>query len=518
LLYLYLYNNNKVKRMQFFYLFILTIVFIKVNAQPIAKAKDVQIVIAPNTKVNCSGGLTFVGITSLKNDGSITINTSSLANEDWLDSVSSGVMQNTSTGLVTFNGLSQQRVYGATTFNNLTINNKTTVLLETSIGVKGILNLDTGYVTTNANTLAVTNTLVGAILSTSNYSKSWINGKLSREQNIGGSDYFYPIGKIIGTDSFYAPIFIDKVNNNSANYLTEYFRTTPIDFTNFQNPPLQKLSQLEYWQILSSNYIGAGDDDAKLTLSYRGSSVVNNSQAVRDSLMIAQYTNTPRWEPTGGGFPAIAVSTMSPNFGYIKHNASVNAFDVAQSNFTLASRSLFNILPYKIISWSAIKYTDKVNLIWNVETDFEVQKYIVEKAVDANNFTTLQSTPSLQKNSSSYSFYDYAPAEGWNYYKLKIMDKQNNTVAAGIRKVWYGTGFKNITVYPNPTTKLLIVPIPNYNANTILQIIDANGKIIQTQRTIGTLTTVDVGHFPSGTYFLNIIQGSTTLTTSFVKQ
>lgn len=487
------------------------------QAQQIAKAKDVQIVITPGTIVNASGGLTFVGTSILKNDGLINLIPSQFTKEHWLDSTS-GLMDVTSIGSVHFNSDSIQKIYGNTRFYNTRINNDSGVLLESNIEVRNNLDLDNGLVTTGTNQLLVSNNALNAIQSTSSYADSWVNGKLQRVTNVAAGDYFFPIGKLVGTDTFYAPLFIDKFNGNNASYVAEYFHNTPQDFTNFITPPIARLSQLEYWQVESSNFVGPADDDAKLTLSYRGSSVVNISQAVRDSLFIAQYTNIPQWVPTGGGFPAVAVSTASATFGYVKHSGFIASFDNAQKDFTLASRSLFNILPYQLLSWNALKNSTKVNLKWNVDFDMDVRNYIVEKSEDGSRFFHLFTRPSLQQNNSDYNFYDDNPLQGWNYYKLSILDKQNNLLNAGIRRVWFDKKMSNVQIFPNPTNHFIKVQLPTFNSNTILQIIDFSGKVVATKNTTSNNIQINVQALNAGNYTLKIIQGQNIVLEKFNKQ
>jgi hypothetical protein len=485
-----------------------------VYTQQLAKAKDVQIVIEPGTIINTSGGLTFVGTTNVKNNGTINLLPSSLK-ENWMDSTVLGVLENTSTGLVHFNSDSIQYIYGNTKFYDSRINNDSGIVILNNVEIKNQLNLDNGLVKTNNNTLLVSNPAIAAIQSTSTFATSWVNGKLARVSNVTGTEYLFPIGKVEGSVKYYAPIKLDKFNTNNATHTGEYFRIIPFDRNNFLAPPIDHISELEYWEIESSNYVGANDDDAKVSLSWRASSVVNANALVRDSLIIAQYTSFPRWEATGGAFPAVVTGT--PSFGYVKHTGFGVNFNASEKQFTLASRSIFNILPYYLISWKATLNNNIVNLNWNVNYDQDVENYTIEKSKDGLIFNTLNITNSLRLINSFYLKNDLNPNNGWNYYNLKIKDLNGNILQAGVRKVWFGTNKIKINIYPNPAQNYINIDFPNYENITLLQIFNTEGQLLSTTKSFGNNELINIKPLSAGAYFIKVLQGENIQTVSFIK-
>ncbi|MFZ1452796.1 MAG: hypothetical protein WAT20_08835, partial [Ferruginibacter sp.] len=298
-------------------LFILAASFaINSNAQQLVRATNVEMVTTPGTKIvitgggGTGGGITFLGTSNWKsNDDSIFLyKTSALpAIEGWLDSTAAGVLDPTSTGSVFFNGSFLQSFYGQTKFHNLFIRNSVGDTLLSSCEVKNILHLDTGFVFTETgygnDSLLVSNPDVNAIVSSSStpFSESWVNGRLSRTGNVVGTPaanfYLFPIGK---TDSLYAPIKLSKVNGTTATWTAEYTYAQPFNRTNIFSPPLDHISEVEYWEVTSNNQFST-DDDAKISLSWRGQSQVSANAAIRDSLLVAQYINRPPfiWDVPG---------------------------------------------------------------------------------------------------------------------------------------------------------------------------------------------------------------------------
>jgi hypothetical protein len=473
---------------------------------PVVRATNVRMVVSAGTQVNVAGGLTFDGTTQLLNNGAINITPSSGLTEHWVDNTT-GVMDATGTGLVHFNSNVSQNISGNTRFYDLRINNDVDVIILNNIEVANGLQLDKGLVTTNANTLLVSNPSVTAITSAVSYVGTWVNGRLARVTNVAGTDYLYPIGKYISsTESYYAPIQTDKANATNATYATEYFRATPFDRDNRLNPPLERISDREYWHIESSNFGGSTDDDAKISLSYRASSLVGATVAERNDLVNAQYTSTPRWEPTGGGYPAVVTGTAA--FGYVKHNAFAGNFTFAERRFTLASRSIFNILPYNILNWNAYTQNNTtVDLDWDISFDQDVATYVIDHSTNGTQFQQLLSLSSQQKSYSQYKQFHFSPTPGWNYYKLKIVDRLGNIVSAGIKKVWINDGKGILSIYPNPTQQVLHVNTPNYTGKTLLQIIDAAGKLVTTIQPVSNSIDINVQKLASGAYMIKVIQG-----------
>jgi hypothetical protein len=61
------------------------------------------------------------------------------------------------------------------------------------------------------------------------------------------------------------------------------------------------------------------------------------------------------------------------------------------------------------------------------------------------------------------------------------------------------------SVYPNPTSDLLILKVNNYElSNLMFQLIDMNGKLIETRKVVGNETRIIMSEHVRGTYFLKV--------------
>ncbi len=505
----------------------------KTNAQQLVRASgNVQIVTTAGTKtVINGGGITFLGTSKwTATDDSIYLykNTGTL-NEGWLDSTGSGAMDATSIGGSVFlRGTNLQSFYGKTRFYNLFIRNSIGDTLLSSCEVRNDLHLDTGFVFTRSgygnDSLLVSNPAIAAITSTSSYTKSWVNGRLSRTGNIIGSAtpnpaiaYLFPVGK---TDSLYAPIKLAKINTTTTTWTAEYTPGVPFNRTNKFYPPVDHVSEVEFWEI-NSNSQGTTDDDAKLSLSWRRYSQVSTVAAVRDSLLVVQYINRPPfiWDAPSGWATGNAVGPSNLT-GYVTSNAPTNNYTFDERRFTLGTYSKFNALPVKLLYFTAIADGNKVRLNWEAANEQETVKYEIEKSLSGTNFSKIGTVFSRQLSQSAYVDFDYAPAMGWNYYRLKMIDKQGNFTYSPIRPVKFEKGLEEVNLFPIPATTVLNILLPSSYVNKVqLQVFGVDGKFIAIMKPSANLVVLNVQPLAAATYFLIITKDDGSKETyRFVKQ
>ncbi len=493
------------------------------KGQQLVRATDVTLVSSAGTKLVMTGGITFKGTSNFINNGETYLYKNTGTNpEGWLDSTAAGVMDISSTGNVFFNGSFLQSFFGKTRFYDLTIRNAVGDTLLSSCEVRNLLHLDTGFVFTKSglwkDSLLVSNPSTTAISSSSNYTRSWVNGRLSRLGNSTVSFYLFPIGK---TDSLYAPIKLTKINTNNATWTAEYFDGFPYDYLNVFNPPINHISRVEYWEI-TSNTIGA-DDDAKVSLSWRGHSRVASGLAsgARDSLLVAQYINRPGmiWDNPAGWVTGNNSGTDSLS-GYVNAPGLSGSFDTLQRRFTIGTESPFNNLPLKLLYFTALADGNKVRLNWNVTNEQDMRVYEVEKSLTANGFSLLSTVNSLQRTQALYTDYDPAPATGWNYYRLKMIDKTGNFSYSPVRAVKFDKGMEDIKIFPNPAVDILNIQLPSSYINKVtLQVYGSDGKFISSIKPISNMVELKVMPLASGTYFLQVLkEDGSKQTYRFVKQ
>lgn len=409
-------------------------------------------------------------------------------------------------------------------FYKLAMNNSRSTNIINPISISNNLNLQSGYLTISTNgQLTLTNN--ATITSPVNvygqinkgYQSSFVNGKMYiyRDATIDSADF--PIGKIVGSDTIFAPVKLKKGNSNSILYDAEYFYTAYNDLT-VDVGQLKKVSAVEHW-LINANTTGG---DAKVTLSWRPQSQVGDGIAAHDaealdSLCLAHYFNdgsSTRWRidgyvtNTNPGF----TKTGDVNYGLITTNINTSSF----SPFTLGGKSDFNLLPVKILRLYGYVAAKNIEVKWQVKDEQLVKHYEIEKSTDGVHFTKIEIVNAANTGNSSYSVTDNAPVNGYNYYRLKVTDALNKISYSYIIKVQYGVA-GNVQVYPNPAKNNIIISLPQLVLQPVI-IINAMGAVVKKINNPATSFAVDISTLPAGIYFVKTFTGNKPQTVSFIKQ
>jgi len=66
-----------------------------------------------------------------------------------------------------------------------------------------------------------------------------------------------------------------------------------------------------------------------------------------------------------------------------------------------------------------------------------------------------------------------------------------------------------LSVYPNPTTDYLTLKVDNFELSTLnFQLIDMQGKVIETKTVNSNATNISLEGQPTATYFLNVVKNN----------
>ncbi len=391
-------------------------------------------------------------------------------------------------------------------FNNLAILNNYGAMLTsiTNTATKGLLFLGKGIISTGSNTFSLykSASVLSPINSYNETDNGWIgsfiSGKVVRESDNTATQKF-PIGKLVGATPYYAPCALTPVNNILRKHAAEYFPDAPFNLLNIAAPPLDHISQREYWEI-SCDSTSVNALAVNTTFYWSPYSLVGPGSL--SDLRIAHYfdddgTNTypDRWAIDASSSSFTTIGDLS--YGTIKNNGITTTF----SPFTFGSVSLDNILPIQLLSFQALPQNKTIKLQWQVLDETDAAYYTIEKSTDGRNFSFLQKLQAKHiAGIADYNSYDTKPAEGWNYYRLVITNKQGKSFTYKTEKLWMGSS-KQLLVYPNPTTNKLNIVLPNVNGSLIL--LNAAGKqVMQISNNSLRNMEIAVEQLPRGMYLL----------------
>jgi autotransporter-associated beta strand protein len=74
-----------------------------------------------------------------------------------------------------------------------------------------------------------------------------------------------------------------------------------------------------------------------------------------------------------------------------------------------------------------------------------------------------------------------------------------------------------ITVYPNPVSEKLTIQLGTLGTGAVMQLYNANGVLVKTERLVNSTTAFSVNALPAGVYYVRIKNGETTITHKIVR-
>jgi Secretion system C-terminal sorting domain len=411
----------------------------------------------------------------------------------------------------------------------LFLQNPADITLSSQLCVTQQLGLDSGHLyTTTINRLKLA---VGATISsqgTNSYGEtnvgnlsSFISGPMGIETN-STATITIPVGRVTAGVPQYAPVKLTPVNGTLKVYTAEYSDTGHVDKANFA-ASLDHVSLVEYWDI-GCTISTSPDGDAYVGLSWRPKSLVGNnnpadSAAAVASLVVSHYFNDgvvgTKWNIDNGGSSTFTLSPagFTLNYGYITTDMNVGSF----SPFTLGTKSPFNLLPLNLVNFSGTYRSGQVDLTWLTSQERGVARYELEKSTDGSHFAKIASIAAANNTGrQTYTGVDKNAQEGWNYYRLKVIDNQQYSFYSAAIKVWVGS--TPITIGPNPANNFLKILAPissNYN----LVLVNSTGQVVKRVTNAQGPITVNIESLNQGMYFVYILPTNRqAIVQRFVKQ
>ena len=418
---------------------------------------------------------------------------------DW--TMTSGTFTNTGNTIV-LNGGTTQTINSTGNFNNLTINNSSSVNLGSNIIVNGAVTFTSGKIALASYNLTLGSSAAISGASTSKYIIATGAGTLV-QQVIKNTAKVFPIG----TAGAYLPATISltlgSTTDNFSARLVNEMRTTGTTGNLFNSNVVNAT-----W-FISEETIGGSN--ATLTLQWPGSFELSGFS--HSSCRLAHYTNG-RWD--------YGTSSLTPS--------GSNPYTVSRSGFTSFSPfGLGNVdaLPVTWVKVFGEHIKDDNNIQWTTVNEINNEYFAIESATDGKNFNEIGRIDGSGNSSGThnYSFIHKQAYEALYYYRIKQVDYNGREDYSKVIKIMQSQGpiINNVILYPNPVNDIAALSVSlNENSDISIIVNDANGKVVYMKNTNLTkgnnLLSVDMGIYPAGIYFLHITNDSgVSHTTEFIK-
>ncbi|WP_207492532.1 Ig-like domain-containing protein [Aridibaculum aurantiacum] len=223
-------------------------------------------------------------------------------------------------------------------------------------------------------------------------------------------------------------------------------------------------------------------------LTFAQTTINSDTDLDGDGLMDCFDIHDLRAARCGTTFMNVGMSNMGPTGNYDGPSPGGSTIQLVKSVSTAADRDWRNstTLPLNIISFNGKLVSNVANLVWKVENEQEVDKYIVERSSDGVNFGAEGIRLSNNSNTATYTFADDLSLYVHNvvYYRIRQVNKDGQYFHTKTIMFSFSKDIALVaTVYPNPVIDKLTVTIPSLSPQQgTIVIADASGKTVMMKK------------------------------------
>jgi hypothetical protein len=344
--------------------------------------------------------------------------------------------------------------------------------------------LNTASISKLVFTSAATAVSTGA--SVNSYVMGYVQKQNASSDNISG-EFVFPVGNSFEAGSQaaanYRPIGVGGLPSSPSTLTARYINADP----NTNSPldrsrilagtfNLNSVSQYEYW------YLNGRPSNGKVSLSYNRPGA-ENYYFFNDPWRIRNLT-VAGWKPNDRRWEDISNAVQNPINTADMTVTSTGALNQIEF-FTIGSRGV-TPLPVRLISFTARKQENRVQLNWLTASEENSSHFEVERSSDGRNFTAL-TTVNAQGNSSSPVTYveaDMSPLPGTSYYRLRMVDLDGTFSCSKTVAVSSAPAGLQVRAYPNPSKGSSVHLSESTGAKLrLMGVSDMSGRAVSCQTT-----------------------------------
>jgi hypothetical protein len=167
------------------------------------------------------------------------------------------------------------------------------------------------------------------------------------------------------------------------------------------------------------------------------------------------------------------------------------------------------IVPINLLKFQAHAENKQVKLTWTTAEEVNSSKFEIERSSDGKNFMKIgeQKAAGNSVVLKDYQAFDAKPLRGLNFYRLKMVDADNNHRYSRIVQVSMVDKSKGFDVYPNPVSgdEINIVFADDAKGDAMVKLFDLNGRMrLSTVRAVRNNTLAIKHHLSPGVYIISV--------------
>ena len=224
--------------------------------------------------------------------------------------------------------------------------------------------------------------------------------------------------------------------------------------------------------------------------------------------------------------PNITINTLNGTGG-LNSIGGTRANNGAGINNIGLIQNAFEILPLRLLSFSAQKHSGKVDLLWKTKNEINVARFEIQRSFNGTAFNVIGNKQTVASNQpvNSYTFSDEQPSTGANYYRVRMID---NDGKFSYSKVLLITGVdlskEKLGIFPNPAvSQATLYYRSEKKATATIQVFNMNGALITKQQIEvlngeNALALHGINHFAAGIYHVQLTVDQTSQHTRLIVQ
>lgn len=204
-----------------------------------------------------------------------------------------------------------------------------------------------------------------------------------------------------------------------------------------------------------------------------------------------------------------SIETINPADNDIIWNGAQNRWEVS---FDVVGFSGFfvktttGILPLKWVGFTGLLNTHRQAILYWTVQEHNILAYNIEKSTNGQRYQSIGWLQGLGDGEHKYSFTEEATLRGEAYYRIRQTDKTGMYSYSPVLRL-KNTTTGALSVYPNPVGSSFTI-ITDPLQNNLLQVCDAQGRMVMQVTVTSQPQTVDVSRLPNSVYLLRYGSGA----------
>lgn len=162
------------------------------------------------------------------------------------------------------------------------------------------------------------------------------------------------------------------------------------------------------------------------------------------------------------------------------------------------------VMPVTLRSFTATPQSDRTLLHWTMDNENNINVYDIQYSTNGISWQSIGTVNAANDGGteSTYSFVHANPAPGANYYRLQIVDRDNNSTWSPTVEQSFDAAIR-LAGYPNPTRGSYT--ITGFAGRSVaVTVMTLDGRPLQQIANFAAGSSLSLSQYPAGAYFISV--------------